>query len=249
MEYEYWQWIWMAVAALIIGMSKCGIPGLGILNVAILQNLLLAKQATGFGLPLLMVGDLCSLLIFRRHADWAQLRRLFPWTAGGVVLGYFALGAISDSVARILIGFTLLALLVLHFVRSRRKGEAEVVVNSFVAPIIGVMAGFVSMVANAAGPIMIIYLLAMRLPKMAFIGTSVVFFTCMNAFKLPFLIHLNLVTLESVAANIRLTPLAIAGCVIGYFYAKKISQKYFEAFAFWLTVAAVLYMLRDVISL
>ena len=54
MAYELWQWLFFGIAAMIIGMSKCGIPGLGILNVAIFQNILLAKDATGFGLPLLL---------------------------------------------------------------------------------------------------------------------------------------------------------------------------------------------------
>lgn len=238
-----WQWALMAIGALIIGMSKCGMPGLGILNVAIFQNILMAKEATGFGLPLLMMGDLFSIVVFRRHADWSQLWRLFPWTGLGVVLGYFALGFISDYHARLLIGFTLLILLAIHFVRSRNKSDAEEILSPMVAPIIGVLAGFVSMVANAAGPIMILYLLAMRLPKMAFLGTSVIFFTCMNLFKAPFLVHLDLISWSSMAANLKLAPFVLIGCGLGYFYAKKISQKLFERFAFWLTVAAVLYML------
>ena len=69
MSYELWQWLFFGIAAMIIGMSKCGIPGLGILNVVIFQNILLAKDATGFGLPLLIVGDVCAMIAYRRpHA-------------------------------------------------------------------------------------------------------------------------------------------------------------------------------------
>ena len=90
MAYESWQWIFFGIAAIIIGMSKCGIPGLGILNVAIFQNVLLAKDATGFGLPLLVVGDLCAVIAFRRHAEWTQVMSLVPWAA--VTVALFAAG-------------------------------------------------------------------------------------------------------------------------------------------------------------
>lgn len=237
----------MAIGALIIGMSKCGMPGLGILNIAIFQNLLMAKEATGFGLPLLIMGDICSMMFFRRHADWSQLWRLFPWTGAGVVLGYFALGSISDYQARLMIGIMLLVMLGLHFSKTLKKSKvaesADAKINPAMAPAFGMLAGFVSMVANAAGPVMILYLLAMRLPKMAFIGTSVVFFTCMNLFKAPFLAHLDLITWSSMSANLKLAPFVVLGCVLGNVYAKKISQKVFESFAFWLSVVAVLYML------
>jgi len=77
-SYEIWQWLFFALAAMIIGMSKCGIPGLGILNVVIFQNILLAKDATGFGLPLLIVGDICAMIAYRRHAEWKQIVKLIP---------------------------------------------------------------------------------------------------------------------------------------------------------------------------
>lgn len=244
MAYEFWQWFFFGIAAMIIGMSKCGIPGLGILNVAIFQNILLAKDATGFGLPLLVVGDMCAVIAFRKHADWRQILKLIPWAGIGVVGGFFVLDAIDNAQARLLIGASLLIMIALHVLnRNSSNLDKSGLRASGVGPAIGGMAGFVSMIANAAGPLMTLYLLAMRMPKMAFLGTSVYFFTLLNLFKIPFLAYLNIITIESAGANIRLFPFVVGGGLMGYFFARKVNQLWFERTAFWLTIAAVSYMI------
>ncbi|MAM91507.1 MAG: hypothetical protein CMI15_08520 [Opitutaceae bacterium] len=249
MPYELWQWIFFAIAAIIIGMSKCGIPGLGILNVAIFQNVLLAKDATGFGLPLLVVGDFCAVIAFRKHAEWKQVFRLIPFAAVGVVIGFFVLGSIDNGQARLLIGASLVIMIVLHVANRSSKGpnESGLLSRSF-APIIGGMAGFVSMIANAAGPLMNLYLLAMRMPKMAFLGTSVYFFTLLNLFKIPFLVSIDIITWESAMANVRLVPFVVVGAFAGYYFARKVNQEWFERTAFWLTIVAVGYMIWNAIE-
>lgn len=245
MDFAYWQWALFALAALIIGMSKGGVPGLGILNVAIFQLVLLGKGATGFSLLLLVTGDFCSMLLYRRHAAWRQVLRLIPWAAVGVVLGYFALDAMSDGVAKRIISVTLLCMLVLGAFRNKwpdSVGEA-LGKRTIWAAAIGILAAFVSTLANAAGPVMILYLLSMRLPKLAFMGTSVYFFTFLNLFKIPFIGGVGLITSETLVANAKLAPFVVAGSLLGYATAKKISQVWFERVAFWLTAAAVTYML------
>ncbi len=245
MDFELWRWAMFALAALIIGLSKSGVPGLGILNVAIFQILLESKEAVGFGLPLLIAGDLCALVIYRRHAEWKHLFRLVPWAIVGVVLGWITLGAMHANQARLVISIVLAVMLVLHVIREKYPllVSAALPHSYGAAACIGVVAAFLSTLANAAGPIMILFLLSMRLPKMAFMGTSVYFFTFLNIFKVPFLHEQGLVNWGSLEANLKLLPFVIAGSVLGYFFAKKISQAWFERIAFWLTVAAVAYML------
>ena len=68
------------------------------------------------------------------------------------------------------IGVILLAMLALHFWRNRKVArhefeEAVLDHGAWFAPVMGVLAGFTTQIANAAGPVMIIYLLAMRLPR------------------------------------------------------------------------------------
>jgi uncharacterized membrane protein YfcA len=107
----------------------------------------------------------------------------------------------------------------------------------------GVFAGFTTQMANAAGPVMILYLLAMRLPKMHFLGTSAVYFFALNLFKLPFMIQLGLIDGGSLVVNAWLAPAVLAGSIVGRLVASRVPQKLFERLALGLTFVAALKLL------
>lgn len=194
MHLEPWQWALAILGALLVGVSKPGIAGLGMLFVVIFTQILPARQATGLVLPLLCFGDVMAVASYRQHTQWRFVWRLLPWTVTGVVVGYFALSRIDDRQARLLIGMIVLTMVTLHVARRRRAAQrvpaggvrpeagGEAQHGAWFAPVIGVLAGFTTLVANAAGPLMIIYLLAMCLPKMEFMGTGAVFFMLLNLF-------------------------------------------------------------------
>lgn len=240
--FQPWEWALAIVAALIVGISKAGIGGLGMLAVVIFAQLMPAKQATGMVLPLLCFGDLIAAAAYRQHAKWRHIWRLFPWTAAGVVIGYFALDRINERQARTLIGGIVLALVVIHLIRRRGSGhEAEH--GAWFPPTIGVLAGFTTLVANAAGPLMAVYMLSMRLPKMDFVGTGAVFFLLLNLFKVPFMVHLGLINPESFSINVLLAPIVLAGAWFGRKLVMTIEQRSFENIALALSVVAGLKLL------
>src|SRR5882724_4635618 len=105
MTFEPWQWALMIVGALLAGFSKTGIPGMGILFVAIFVNVLPVRQATGVVLPMLIMGDLFAVALYRRHAQWSHLGRLLPATVAGVVLGWFVLRSLDDRQTVRLVGW------------------------------------------------------------------------------------------------------------------------------------------------
>jgi len=112
------QWICAVLGAFMVGVSKAGITGLSILSVALFTHVFpSSKQASGLVLPLLIFGDFVAVLSYRAHTQWRYLWKLMPWTAAGVVLGYFALGHISDRTARIMIGVIIVSLCVLGYWR------------------------------------------------------------------------------------------------------------------------------------
>jgi len=246
MTFEPWQWALLIIGAFVVGLAKTGIAGLGILFVALLANAMPARQATGVVLPMLILGDIFAVLLYRRHTEWRHLWRLFPWTAAGVVLGWLALGRIDDLQTKRLVGAILAFLLLVHFWRqSRRAPDEETVAHApvWVAAGTGLMAGFTTLVANAAGSVMTLHLLAMRLPKLGFLGTNAVFFLFLNWFKVPFMINLNLINRESLWLNLELAPVVIAGCLVGRKIAARINQKAFEFTALALTAIAALKLL------
>jgi len=236
---ESWQWIVAIVAALLVGFSKTGVSGLGMLFVVLFARIMPAKQATGVVLPLLCFGDLVAVASYRRHAQWRQVRRVFPWAALGVVLGAVAMKRIDDRGARVLIGTIVLGLAAVHLWR-RWRGGREVEHGAWFAPTVGVLAGFTTLVANAAGPLMVIYLLAMRLPKMEFVGTTAVFFFLLNLFKVPFLIGPGLINGGSFLLNVLLAPAVFVGAIVGRKLLPHVNQRVFENLALTLAVVAAI---------
>jgi uncharacterized protein len=225
-------WVFAALGALMIGVSKAGIPGLSILSIALFNHVFASsKQASGLILPLLIFGDFVAVFSYRKHTQWRYLWRLFPWTAAGVVLGYFTLGRISDQTARTLVGWIIVALVALSFWRRYFSAPNEQKPVSFhwtVGAGIGVIAGFITLIANAAGPLMAIYLVAMQLPKMEYVGTAAVFFMLLNLFKVPFMVDLGLITTQSFGLNLALAPAVLLGALAGRWLLKHINQKLFE---------------------
>jgi uncharacterized protein len=247
MHLEPWQWALGALGAFLVGLSKTGIPGLGILNVAIFALVFPARESVGLVLVILICGDLVAVSTYRRDASWPHLLRLFPWAAAGVVVGYIALGRIDGTQMRRLIGLILLGLVVLQFARSRRpapaaEGAAEL--PGWMAPLAGVTAGFTTMAANAAGPIMVLYLLAMRLPKILFVGTTAWYFLVLNLFKVPFSASLGLINPSSLGISLALAPFAVLGALLGRPIVQRLNQRVFELSALGLTFGAALLMLR-----
>jgi uncharacterized membrane protein YfcA len=236
-------WVIAALAAILIGISKTGIGGLGMLAVVMFAQIMPARQATGIVLPLLCFGDLVAVSYYRQHAKWRHIWRLLPWTAAGVVIGYFTLGRINDQQAQRMIGGIVVSLVTLHVVRKRGTAGHETEHGAWFAPTIGVLAGFTTLVANAAGPLMAIYLLASRLPKMDYVGTGAVFFLVMNLFKVPFMVHLGLINSESLKLNLALTVPILIGTVLGRKILMKLDQKVFENVVLFLGAAAGLKLL------
>src|ERR1700689_3537709 len=225
-------WICALLGALMIGVSKAGITGLSILSVALFAHVFpSSKQASGLILPLLIFGDFVAVFSYRSHTQWRYVWKLMPWTAGGVVLGYFGLGHISDRTARIMIGVIIVSLCVLGYWRRILSAPTQETPGSWhwaVAAALGITAGFITLVANAAGPLMAIYLIAMRLPKMEYVGTAAVFFMLLNLFKVPFMVDLGLITTQSFGFNLALAPAVLLGALAGRWLLVRVNQTLFE---------------------
>ena len=253
MFFDPWQWCVLHVAAALMGVSKTGIPGVAILGVALFASVFDdARQATGLVLPLLIAGDVLAVAMWRRHVCWSYFQRLFPWAAAGVVAGYFALRCISGNEAKVVTGGIVMVLTLLHILRrsqerskARREAGADETVDdakryipAWFAPLIGTLAGFTTLVANAAGPLATIFFLSARLPKKEFVGTGAMFFMILNGFKLPFMMHLGLVHVESLRANALLLPAVLGGAFAGRLLLARIGQAVFEKLTLVLSLLA-----------
>jgi uncharacterized membrane protein YfcA len=238
LNFHAWEWFLAALGALLVGVAKTGITGLSLLFVALFASIMPARRSTGLVLPLLIVGDVVAFAAYRRHAQWRHVWRMLPWAALGVVVGALVMGRMDEHMTRVTLGVIVVGLSALHLASRARPAAGEDDHPAWFAPLIGVLAGFTTIVSNAAGPLMVIYLLAMRLPKMEYMGTGAAFFLMLNLFKLPFMIGLGLVTSDSLMLNLVLAPAVIAGTVLGRWLLGRINQRLFENIALALTVVA-----------
>lgn len=110
-------------------------------------------------------------------------------------------------------------------------GEGVAGAPVWAGPLLGVLIGFTTLVANAAGPLATIYFLTMRLPKLEFVGTGAVFFLLVNWVKVPFMAQLGLINAESLAFNAKLLPAVLAGAVLGRWLISRVNQRAFETIA------------------
>jgi uncharacterized membrane protein YfcA len=244
LDLDLFGWIVVAFCAVMVGTTKTGLPGLGILIVPLMALVLPARQSTGILLGILILGDLFAVVYHRHNARWGHVLRLLPAAFAGIVAGYFGLGYVDDRQLKPIIGAIVLVLLAVNYWRNRAKGrDAPVPTQLWFAVILGFMAGFTTMMANAAGPIMIIYLLAMRLPKVEFVGTGVWFFFVVNWLKVPFSTSLDLMTAESVKLNLMMLPFIAVGAVAGILLLKRIPQKAFNVVVQILAAAAAIKLL------
>ena len=228
-DLSFVDWAVIGLCAVMVGVAKTGIPGVGILVVPLMAWVLPARSSVGVLLGILILADLFAAGYYRRHAQWGHVIRLLPITFVGVVAGYFSLKVVNDQQLKPIIGGIVLVMLALNYWRMRAGGKDAVVPRQwwFLAGI-GFLAGITTMMANAAGPIMIIYLLAMRLPKVEFVGTAAWFFFIVNWVKVPFIANLELMTAESVKLDLLMLPFIAIGAVAGILILKHIPQKIFS---------------------
>jgi uncharacterized protein len=240
-----WQWAILALGAFFTGLSKTGVPGAGVLTVALFANILPARASTGALLPLLLCADVFGVAFFRKHALWQHLWKLFPWVVVGILAGVFALGRVSNVQVQRMIGAILLAMVALHLWRQRQSDAATARVPHtwWFAALTGTLAGFTTMVANAAGPLVVLYLLAVGLHKLNFVGTGAWFFMLVNAFKVPFSIGLGLITPESLLMDAYLLVPMIPGALLGPVVLHQVNQQVFELLVLLFTVAAAVRLL------
>ena len=96
------------------------------------------------------------------------------------------------------------------------------------------------MTANAAGPVMTLYLVAQGVEKRRFLGTSALFFFGVNLCKVPFSVGLGLFSVETLWRTALLAPLVLVGTWVGLHTARRLSQTRFDQAVLAATVVSAL---------
>ena len=216
-------------------MAKSGIKGLAVLIVTGLALVYGAKESTGILMPLLICGDILAVVYYKSHVKWVYLIKLLPWMVLGVLVGVVLGKDLPEDIFKSGMAIIILISVIMMYYWERNKNRKVPNHWSF-ASLMGIMAGFTTMVGNLAGAFSNIYFLAIRLPKNEFIGTSAWLFFIINLFKVPFHIwSWGTINLTSVQISLSLIPGVVTGFGLGVFMVKKINNDKYRQLILLLT--------------
>jgi len=230
--------------ALLTGMAKTGVHGAGMLSVPLLANVFGGQLSSGIMLPMLVLADVFGVWYYHRHASWHHLKILFPWAAVGIVVGTITGNYINDQIFKMMMAITILVSVVIMLWLERLGQPDKIPKHKSFAITTGIAGGFTSMVGNLAGSVMSVYLLSVRLPKNAFIGTTAWFFLVVNWFKVPFHVFgWHTLSWNTVWFDLTLLPLIMLGAWLGIMIVKAISETMYRWFIILMTLIAAVGML------
>jgi uncharacterized membrane protein YfcA len=247
----------------LVGFAKTAVSGGGTIAVALFAVALPARESTGALLPLLICGDVLAVGVYRRHADRTLLVRLLPWVAVGIVLGFGFVALTDDRTMRSTIGLMLLLVLAGQVLQRRRPAPATAAGDPaaggrgapaedrgapadrhrWAAAGAGVAAGFTTMVANAAGPVMTMYLLLRGLGMLQFLGTGAWFYLIVNLVKTPFSGALGLLSARSLMMDLALLPGVLIGAYAGVLLIRRIPPERFQRVVLGMAAIAAMALL------
>lgn len=227
------------LGATCVGLAKSGFTGISLISVFIFADLFGGKTSVGLVLPLLIVADLTVYPAFRQHGSWKPVFKLLVPAIIGLALGYLVLARINDAQARHGIGVSVLLMVAVQSFRLFNNAAFDRMAHSTSFGIsAGVIGGMATMIANAAGPVIQLYLLSKRIPKMELIGISARFFLLINFLKLPMSFQLSLINADTLMINAMLVPAVWFGIFSGRFLVKKVPQRYFESLVILFSIIA-----------
>lgn len=219
-------WIAASVAAMLVGLSKGGLPGIGVLGVPVLALVISPVLAAGLLLPIYVVTDAFGLWAYRHSFDRRNLIILIPAMALGVLIGWATASIVPEPMVRIIVGVTGVSFCLNTWLRHDPAGAArpaDVPRGLFW----GTIAGFTSFVSHAGGPPYQVYTLPQRMDKLVFAGTTTILFAIVNLLKLGPYWAIGQLSPANLEAALFLLPPAVAATFAGFWLVKTIPQQGF----------------------
>ncbi|MDR0562174.1 MAG: sulfite exporter TauE/SafE family protein [Spirochaetaceae bacterium] len=232
-----WEWVAVILSGICIGLSKTWLNGVVTVMIPILARIFGAKESTGVLLPLLCFADLLAVIYYRRSGAWKYILRLLPWALAGFALALAVDRIVPAKGFKFLIGLCILAGLGIMFWNDRRGKDKAIPSGWWFSAIFGILGGFSTMIGNAAGPIMSVFLLSVRLPKTSFVGTAAWFFMIVNYLKIPLQYFAwHNITMKTLLFDVTIAPFVIIGAVAGIFLVKRVSESKYRLMVYVMTI-------------
>lgn len=216
----------VALAAFLVGLSKGGVPTIGMLAVPLVSLVMSPLVAAVLLLPLFIVSDVVGVWLYRRDYSAPNLRILVPAGLLGVGLGWATASVLPDAALVLVVGLVGLWFCLLAWWPRSAPAQAQSP-HRWKGGFWGMLAGLTSFVAHAGAPPYQMYMLPQRLPKLTYAGTTTLFFAVVNAAKLLPYQHLQPYSTETMWRILAWVPFALAGTVVGAWVTRRLADVWF----------------------
>jgi len=214
-------------AIILYGIAKSGLGGsITLISIPLMTVVMPLSQALAIVLPILILSDMVAVYRFRKNFDAETLKLIVPSAAIGIFLASLTFTYFSESLLKFIIGL-MGFLFASHYFLFKTKTIVPLEKSIPKGGICSTISGFASFCVHAGGTPISVYLLPLRMKKEIYVGTRVIFFTCVNLIKFPFYINLSIITLDSIKQSLLLFPLAVLGIGVGYQILKVIEENLF----------------------
>ena len=248
MEHGILFWAVSAAAVILIGLSKGGFGGLTIMAVPLMSLVMPPTQAAAIMLPVMVVMDVFSLHAYRKFWNADVLKLMVPASLIGIGAGWALAGNVSDDAIRISVGIIAVIFAIYSGARLWRGTEGQPprwAQNKWIGRLAAVASGFTSFFAHAGGPPFRAYVLPQKLDSRVFVGTSVIFFSVMNAVKLIPYGALGQLGTANLGVSLYLFPLAPIGVWLGVWGVKRLPMQTFYIIIYSLVFIVGIKLLYD----
>lgn len=214
-------------AAAAVGLSKGGLPVVGMLGVPVMSFVMGPLEAAGLLLPIYIVTDWFGLYFYRKEFDRRNVAILVPAGIAGVGIGWAFASVLSQDAVAVAVGLVgfLFCLWRWFGPASPEKKPARLIPGIFW----GGLAGFTSFVSHSGAPPFQVYVLPQRLEKMIYAGTGTIVFAVINFTKLVPYFALGQMSWATVKASLILMPIGALATMAGVRLTRIIPEKLFFA--------------------
>lgn len=215
-----------SLGALLIGMSKGGLPMVGMMSVPLLSLVMSPVKAAVLLLPLFVISDVVGVWLYRRQYSAPNLKILIPAGVMGVFIGWLTASMISDQTIKFIIGLVGVGFCLQIWFRRGQSLEPQPA-NKVKGYFWGIVAGFTSFISHAGGPPFQIYMLPQKLLKAEFAGTATILFAIINLSKILPYQNLSPYSQEDLMKAAVLVPMALLGTYLGAYLTRRINDVWF----------------------
>lgn len=232
-------------AVILLGLSKGGFSGVGLLSLPLLALVISPIRAAGIILPILLIQDALTVTAYRRSWDARNLRLLLPASAVGIAFGYTFASSVSDAMLSLMVGILAGAFAIRRLAASPMMTSETPARKPVLGAVCGALSGFASMIANAGTPPFQIYVLPQRLPPAVMVGTSAIFFAATNLMKVIPFAALGQFDTNNLKISATLLPVAVASNLAGIYLVRRVSAEKFYRLIYAILVAVSVKLIWD----